>query len=88
MERVTVRAQASPPDKEGNGGMDVEILIRYSDDRPCVVTLARPDSGDILYQIVTPAVGIPQSVGERLREARRAFATEPWQCPATSLADW
>jgi hypothetical protein len=62
--------------------MDVEILIGYSDDRPRVVTVARPDGGDILYQIVTPAVGIPQSVGEGLLEARRTFALEPWQRPA------
>ncbi len=62
--------------------MDAEILIHYSDDRPCVVTVARPDSGDILYQIVTPAAGIQQSVGEGLREARRALAMEPWQRPA------
>jgi hypothetical protein len=62
--------------------MDVEILIRYSDDRPCVVTVARPDSGDILYRIVTPAAGLAQSVGEGLREARRAFAAAPWRHPA------
>jgi hypothetical protein len=29
--------------------MDVDIQIRYSDHRPCTVTVARPDSGDILY---------------------------------------
>jgi hypothetical protein len=54
-------------------------LIRYSDHRPCVFTVARRDGGEILYQIVTPAAGIPQSVGEGLREARRALAKEPWQ---------
>jgi hypothetical protein len=58
--------------------MDVEITIRYSDERPCTVTVARPDSGDILYRVVTPVGGIPQSVAEGLREARRLFETEPW----------
>ena len=57
--------------------MDVEIAIRYSDDRPCTVTVARP-GGELLYGIVTPRSGIPQSVAEGLREARRLFAIEPW----------
>jgi hypothetical protein len=29
---------------------DVEITIRYSDERPRMVTLARPDSGEIPLQ--------------------------------------
>jgi hypothetical protein len=58
--------------------MDVEIVIRFSEDRACRVTIARPDGGEIIYMIVTPAAGIPQSVAEGLREARRLFATEPW----------
>lgn len=57
--------------------MDVEIAIRYSDDRPCTVTVAKP-GGDELYRIVTPRAGIPQSVAEGLREARRMFTAEPW----------
>jgi hypothetical protein len=57
--------------------LDVEIAIRYSDDRPCKVTVARPDSGEIPL-IVTPLGDIPQSVAEGLREARRLFAIEPW----------
>ncbi len=61
--------------------MDVEIAISYSDDRPCRVTLARPDSGEILFMIVTPLSGIPQSVAEGLREARCLFAVEPWTNP-------
>jgi len=58
--------------------MDVEIAIRYSEDRPCTVTVAKPDGGELLYRIVTPAAGIPPSVVEGLREARRLFAAEPW----------
>jgi hypothetical protein len=81
MERVNWSGQTGNDD-EGKRHMDVEILIRYSDDRLCLVTVARPDGGDILYQIVTPVAGIPQSVGEGLREARRTFAMEPWQRPA------
>jgi len=57
--------------------MDVEIATRYSDDRPRMVTVARPGSGELVYRIVTPRSGIPQSVAEGLREARRQFAIEP-----------
>ena len=57
--------------------MDVEIAIRYSDDWLCTVTVATP-GGEVLYRIVTPRAGIPQSVAEGLREARRLFATKPW----------
>ena len=57
--------------------MDVEIVIRYSDDRSCTVTVATP-SGEVLYRIVTSRAGIPQSVAEGLQEARRLFAAEPW----------
>jgi hypothetical protein len=35
------------------------------------VTVARPDSGEIFFMIVTPLGGIPQSVAEGLRGARR-----------------
>jgi hypothetical protein len=58
--------------------MDVEIAIRFSEDRACRVTIARPDNGEIIYMIITPAAGIPQSVAEGLREARRLFAIDPW----------
>ena len=58
--------------------MDVEIAIRYSDDRPCMVTVAKPGSGETLYRILTPLPGIPQSIDEGLREARRLFASDPW----------
>ena len=58
--------------------MDVEIAIRYSDDRACMVTIAKPGSGELLYQIITPRAGIPRSVAAGLEEARRMFAAEPW----------
>ena len=61
--------------------MDVDIGIRYSDDQPCKVTIARPDTGEILFMIVTPVSGIPQSVAEGLRETRRLFAVQPWTDP-------
>jgi hypothetical protein len=57
--------------------MDVDISIRYTDDQPCVVTIMRPN-GELLYRIVTPRSGIPQSVAEGLQEVRRLFATEAW----------
>ena len=56
--------------------MDVEIRIRYSDDRPCTLTVARPDNGEVIYRVVTPRTGIPQSFAEGLREARRLLAVE------------
>lgn len=58
--------------------MYVEIAIRYSDDWPCTVTMTKPGSGVALHQIVTPRVGVPQSVAEGLREARWLFRAEPW----------
>ncbi len=45
--------------------MDVEIAIRYSDDRPCTVTIAKPGGGELPYRIVTPRAGIPQSAAEQ-----------------------
>jgi hypothetical protein len=58
--------------------MDVEIVIRYSDERACSITFTRPDTGEVLYQIVTPVAGIPESFGDGLRETRRLFDIEPW----------
>ena len=57
--------------------MDVDIVIRYSDDRLCTQTVARP-GGEILYRIVTGPAGIPQSFAEGLGEARRLFESRPW----------
>jgi hypothetical protein len=62
----------------GGKRMEVEIAIRYSDDRPCTMTIARASSGKVLYKIVTSRDGIPQNFAEGLREARRLFAVEPW----------
>jgi hypothetical protein len=45
------------------------------------VTIARPDTTEILFIIVTPVSGIPQSVAKGLREARRLFAIQPWTDP-------
>jgi hypothetical protein len=45
------------------------------------VTIARPDTGEILFMVVTPVSGMPQSVAEGLREARRLFAIQPWTDP-------
>jgi hypothetical protein len=67
--------------------MDVEITISYSDDRPCRGSLAQPDSGKILFMIVTPLSGIPRSVAEGLQEARRMFVIEPWTNPKSQRAD-
>lgn len=56
--------------------MDVEIAIRYSDERPCVVTVSRPD-GKVVFCTLTPLADIPDSVAEGLREARRVFEAAP-----------
>jgi hypothetical protein len=58
--------------------MDFETAIRCRDDRACMVTVARPGGGDLLYGIVTPHDGIRRSVAEGLRDARRLFEMEPW----------
>ena len=57
--------------------MDVEIAIRYSDDRPCLLTISKPD-GEVIYRIVTPHAAIPASLAEGLREAQRLFNAAPW----------
>jgi len=48
------------------------------------VTIARPDTGEILFMIVTPVSAIPHSIAEGLREARRLFAIQPWTDPKAS----
>jgi hypothetical protein len=58
-------------------GMDVEIAIRYSGDRPCTVKITRPDDDEIMFMIVTSRAGVPRSLGEGLQEVRRRFAIEP-----------
>jgi hypothetical protein len=57
--------------------MDVEITIRYSDDRLCAVAVARPDSSETLYEIATPRRHSAE-FAEGLQEARRLFEIEPW----------
>jgi hypothetical protein len=65
--------------------MDVEIAIRFSEDRACRVTIARPDTGEIIYMIVTPAVSIPQSVAEGC--ARRAGFLRSSHGPVRGASD-
>lgn len=57
--------------------MEVGTTIRYSDERPCVVTISRPD-GEVVFRIVTPLACVPQSVAEGLRGARQLFGAVPW----------
>jgi hypothetical protein len=58
--------------------MDVDIAIRYSEDRLCEVTLAWPGEIEPFYRIVERREDLPSSLTEAMREARRLFAIKPW----------
>jgi hypothetical protein len=58
--------------------MDVDLTIRYSDDRLCDVVVCRPNDPAPLYRIVTRRVNLGESLTEAIREVRRIFTGEPW----------
>jgi hypothetical protein len=58
--------------------MDVDLMIRYSDDRLCEIIASRPDTEEPLYQIVTRRAEIGASLTETMREARRLYEITPW----------
>ena len=58
--------------------MDVDLTIRYSDDRLCEIVASRPDTAAPLYQIVSRCADLGASLTETMREARRLFANDPW----------
>jgi hypothetical protein len=58
--------------------MDVDVLIRYSDDRLCEVAASRPDDGTPLYHIATRREELGATIELTMWEARRLFETEPW----------
>lgn len=63
--------------------MDVDIAIRYSDERLCEVTPVRPGEIEPFYRIVGRREDLPSSLTEAMREARQLFAIEPWPAHTT-----
>jgi hypothetical protein len=51
--------------------MDVDLTIRYSDERLCEVVASRPETAAPLYRIVTRRADLGASLTETMREARR-----------------
>ena len=51
--------------------MDVDLTIRYSDDRLCEVVVCRPHDETPLYRIVARRSHLGDSIGEAMREAHR-----------------
>ena len=51
--------------------MEVDLTIRYSDDRLCEIIASRPDTAAPLYRIVSLRADLAASLTETMREARR-----------------
>ena len=58
--------------------MDVDLTIRYSDDRLCEIIASRPDAAAPLYRIASHRADLGASLTETMREARRLFEITPW----------
>jgi hypothetical protein len=58
--------------------MDVDLTIRYSDERLCEIIGSRPDSAAPLYQIASRRADLGASLTETMREARRLYELTPW----------
>ena len=58
--------------------MDVDLTIRYSDERLCEIAAFRPDSATPLYRIVSCRADLGASLTETMREARRLYEITPW----------
>jgi hypothetical protein len=59
--------------------MDVDLTIRYSDDRLCEIVVYRPGEKTPLYRIVGRREHLAASIDEAMREARHLYAALP--CP-------
>jgi hypothetical protein len=66
------------PSEQERRRMDVDLTLRYSDDRLCEVVVCRPNDGTALYRIVTRPPDLAGSLTEAMREARRLYAGTPW----------
>ena len=53
--------------------MDVDLTIRYSDDRQCEIIPSRPDTAAPLYRIASRRADLWASHTETMREARRPY---------------
>jgi hypothetical protein len=64
----------------GKGGrrIDVDLTIRYSDDRLCEVVVCRPNDEMPLYRIATRRVQLGESITEAMRTARCLYEITPW----------
>ena len=58
--------------------MDVDMTIRYSDNRLCEVVVFQPNDGMPLYQIVTRRADLGPSLSDAMPEARRLYYATPW----------
>ena len=58
--------------------MDVDLTIRYSDDRLCEIIASRPDTPAPLYRIASRRTDLGASLIETMREARRLYEVTPW----------
>jgi hypothetical protein len=63
---------------QGAPRMDVDLTIRYSDDRLSEDLVCRPNDPEPLYRIVTRRANLSESLTEAMQEARRLFADDPW----------
>lgn len=53
--------------------MDVDLTIRYSDDRLCEIAASRPDTAAPLYRIVSRRADLGMSLTETMRELRHLY---------------
>ena len=58
--------------------MDVDLTIRYSDDRLCEIIASRPDTAAPLYRIASRRADLGASLTETMQEARRLYEVIPW----------
>jgi hypothetical protein len=58
--------------------MDVDLTIRYSDDRLCEVVVCRPSDETPLYRIATRRSDLADSITEAMREVRRVYEAAHW----------
>jgi len=58
--------------------MDVDLTIRYSDDRSCEVVVCQPNNDTALYPIGARRADLGASLTEAMQEARRLYEVAPW----------
>jgi hypothetical protein len=73
LKRVTLQ-----PVRREQRQMDVDLTIRYSDDRFYEVVVCQPNQGPAIYRIVTLRADLGESLTEAMQETRRLYAATPW----------